>query len=290
MKAKILVIVGPTASGKTALAVDIARAYDGEVVSADSRQVYRGLNIGSGKVTKREMAGIRHHMLDIASPKKVYTASDFKKDGRAAIEDILKRGKLPIVCGGTGFYIDTLLGRVSLPDVPPNPKLRAQLSRKSVEELFALLQKKDPHRAANIDARNPVRLIRALEIVQKLGKVPMPRKNNEPYATEWIGIKPDNDVLRKKIHDRLLQRMKVGMLAEARTLHSKGLSYKRMHTLGLEYRYLALHLQGELSKEQMLVELENKIWDYAQSQMRYWKRNTEINWYTPESAREALDL
>lgn len=279
-KQKIIVIVGPTASGKSALAVKLARKIGGEVISADSRQVYKGLNIGTGKITKKEMRGIPHHLLDVISPKKIFTAQDFVERGRAAIDAILKRGKVPIICGGTGFYIDVLLGRITLPNVPPNPKLRQQLAKKSTSQLFTMLKKLDPRRAKNIDANNPVRLVRAIEIALKLGKVPLISRLHLDmlYDAEWVGIKPSDRLLRANIHRRLLQRMKQGMIAEARTLHKQGLSYKRMHELGLEYRYLALLLQNKIMKKEMPTQLENGIWDYARRQMRYWKRNKEIVW------------
>jgi tRNA dimethylallyltransferase len=275
---KIIVIVGPTASGKSSLAVKMARKLKGEVISADSRQVYKGLDIGTGKITKKEMQGVPHHLLDVASPKKVFTANDFLIQGRAAIEDILARGNTPIICGGTGFYVDALLGRISLPDVAANPKLRNQLSKKSAAQLFAILKKLDPRRAKDIDAQNPVRLVRAIEIAKALGKVPEKKPRPLPYTIEWIGLKPEEKKLRANIKKRLLARMKQGMLREAKKLHEGGLSYKRMHQLGLEYRYLALHLQGKLSKKEMLEKLENEIWQYAKRQIAYFKRNTDIVW------------
>lgn len=283
---KVIVIVGPTASGKSAYAVTLARKIGGEVISADSRQVYKGLNIGTGKITKKEMRGVPHHLLDVVSPKKVFTAHDFVERGRAAIEDILAREKTPIICGGTGFYIDALLGRMPLPNVPPNPVLRARLEKKSAPQLFVMLQKLDPRRVKNIDRHNPVRLVRAIEIAKALGKVPTAEEQGDAsrftarrrLAVQWIGLNPSDIILRVKIKRRLVQRMKMGMVAEAKKLHKKGLSYKRMYELGLEYRYLALFLQKKISKEEMLVQLENKIWDYAQRQMRWWKRNSEIKW------------
>src|SRR6185503_17927169 len=154
-KQKVLVIVGPTSSGKSALAVRLAKRLNGEVISADSRQIYKGLNIGTGKITMREMNGVRHLLLDVSSPKKVFTANDYVRLGRQAIQDISLRGKLPIICGGTGFYIDALLGRVLLADVPPNKKLRSRLSKLSVRKLHAMLQKKDVLRAKTIDRNNP---------------------------------------------------------------------------------------------------------------------------------------
>jgi len=277
-KPKVIIVLGPTASGKSAYAVKLAKKLNGEVISADSRQVYKGLNIGTGKITKREMQGIPHHLLNVASPKKVFTAHDYVEKARPILERILKAGKTPIICGGTGFYIDALLGRIVLPDVPANPKLRGKLKGKSAPQLFKILKKLDRRRAKEIDRHNPVRLIRAIEIAKALGKVPKMKENPLPYQIKWIGMKTAEIPLRHKIHKRLLSRMKADMVAEARRLHKGGLSYKRMEALGLEYRALASLLQKKISKEEMLVRLEQQIWDYARRQMQYWKRNEEIQW------------
>ena len=172
-KQKVLVIVGPTSSGKSAIAVELARKFDGEVISADSRQVYKGLNIGTGKISKREMRGVRHHLLDLESPRKTFTAQDFVEKGRRAIEEIARRKKLPIVAGGTGFYIDALLGRIALPNVAANAKLRAKLEVKTAAQLLTMLKKRDPRRAKTIDPHNKRRLIRALEIAASIPKSPL---------------------------------------------------------------------------------------------------------------------
>ncbi len=283
MKQKIIVIVGPTSSGKTAYSIELAKKIGGEVISADSRQVYKGLDIGTGKVTKKEMRGIPHHLLDVSSPKKVFTAHDFVKVGRRAIEDILARGKTPIICGGTGFYIDVLVGRITLPEVPIDIDLRARLEKKSAAELFIELKRLDAVRARNIDRHNPVRLVRAIEIARALGKVPSLPRPSLGMRMEWIGLKPDDEVLKKKIHDRLIARIKSGMIAEARKLHKAGLSYRRMEALGLEYRFLARFLQNNISKKEMLLELEKEIWQYARRQMTYWRKNTEIRWFNAAS-------
>ena len=276
----ILVIVGPTASGKSALAVRIAKQRRGEVISADSRQVYKGLDIGTGKITRREMRGIPHHLLDVSSPRAIFTAHDFVRLGRKAIADIHKRGKLPIVCGGTGFYIDALLGRRALAETPRDEKLRARFSRKSAAQLFTLLARKDAVRAAQMDTpserHNKARLIRALEIAyQKKGATspPLPR-----YDIEWIGIDWPDDVLKKRIHKRLAARMKTGMLVEAQRLHTRGLSWKRMEELCLEYRYLSRYLRRRMSKDEMLAQLEHEIWQYAKRQRTWWRKNAEISW------------
>jgi len=187
---KVLVIVGPTASGKSALAVELAHKFGGEIISADSRQVYKGLNLGSGKITRREMRGVPHHLLNEMSSHRLFTAHDFVARATKAISDISRRGKLPIIAGGTGFYIDALVGRIVLPNVKENPKLRAQLEKKTEEQLFLMLQKRDPRRAKTIDRHNKRRLVRALEIAAALGRVPQNIDLRGRYDVLWLGIAP----------------------------------------------------------------------------------------------------
>ena len=164
LKPKILVILGPTATGKSGMAVRLAKKFNGEIISADSRQVYKGLDIGSGKITEKEMLGVAHHLLDIANPKRKFSVTDFKEKAEKTIEDILKRSRLPIICGGTGFYIQALVDNLILPEVAPNLSLRKKLEKKTPAELFEILKKLDPKRADSIERQNPRRLIRAIEI------------------------------------------------------------------------------------------------------------------------------
>lgn len=285
-----MVIVGPTASGKSDLAVKLAKKFDGEIISADSRQVYKGLNIGSGKITKKEMRGIPHYLLDVANPKKQFSIAQYVTLATDSLQDIINRKKLPIICGGTGFYIDALVGKISIPDVKPNPQLRKKLGKKTALELFKILEKKDPQRAKTIDRYNKVRLIRALEIIEKLGKVPNPPRCQPARLTPWgstrgkdyefvyIGLLPDD--LEKKILIRLDKRMP-DIIREVRKLHKNGLSYKHLVELGLEYRYTSLYLQGKLSREQMIEKLYTEIKRYAKRQMTWFKRNKEIKWILP---------
>jgi tRNA dimethylallyltransferase len=275
---KIIAIVGPTASGKSGLAVEIAKKYNGEVISADSRQVYVGLDIGTGKITKKEMSGIPHHLLDVVNPKNRFTVSDFKKLADSAIAEIISRGKLPIICGGTGFYIESVVKNILLPDVSVNKKLRDKLSKKTASQLFEMLKKLDNERAIAIGQHNKVRLIRAIEIVETLGKIP-PIKTDPKYEVLSIGIKIEKDVLKEKIYARLISRIKQGMINEARKLHTKGLSCKRMKELGLEYRALACHLSGELSKQEMIDQLNREIYQYSRRQIQWWKRDQNIQWF-----------
>ena len=280
-KPTIIVILGPTASGKTALSIEVAKKISGEIISADSRQVYKGLNLGTGKVTKKEMAGIPHHLLDVASPKSKFTVAKYQKLAHQKILEILKKGKVPIIVGGTGFYIQSIIDGLNLPAVPPNKSLREKLSQKSTPELFALLKKLDSKRAGTIDRQNPARLIRAIEIAKALGHVPKLQTTNSPFNFVQIGLKTKPNELDQKIKERLLARMKQGLLAEVKKLHRAGLSWQRMEELGLEYRYLAYFLQNKKSKEKALAELEQEIRHYAKRQMTWFKRDSRITWFDP---------
>jgi len=298
MKKKVLIIVGPTASGKSDLAIQLAKLAHGkqfkklgingaEIISADSRQVYKGLNIGSGKITKPEMQGVKHHLLDVANPKKQFSASDFVMLTNLAIAKIVNNGKLPIVVGGTGFYIDALTGATTLPEVPPNKLLRSKLNKLDKEKLFKMLKKKDPKRAKTIDKNNKVRMIRALEIIDALGQVPPYSLLPTPYSFTFIGLKPDN--IDKKIRTRLEKRLP-GIIREIKRLHNPpaggGLSWKRMFELGLEYRYISLYVQGKLTREEAVEKLFTEIRRYAKRQMTYWKKNRKIKWFEPNELKE----
>lgn len=282
-KEGIVVIVGPTAVGKSSLAVELAKKFNGEIISADSRQVYRGLNIGTGKVTKKEMFGVPHHLLDVAEPKRRFSVSQYKKLAEKAVKKILRKNKLPIIVGGTGFYIQALVDNVILPEVLPNSKLRKKLSKKNTEELFKILKKLDPKRAENIDSKNPRRLIRAIEIAKHLGKVPELSYTLNPsgYTPLFIGLDLPDKKLKKRISIRLEQRIKIGMIAEAKKLHKNGLSFKRMRELGLEYKFLADFLEDKIDKEEMKKLLETAIWQYAKRQRTWFKRDKRILWFRP---------
>lgn len=267
-------ILGPTASGKSELAVKLARKIDGEIISADSRQVYKGLDIGSGKLTKKEMRGVPHHCLNIANPKKIYTVVDFKKCAEKAINDILNRGKTPIICGGTGFYIDVALGKAQIAEVPPNWELRKQLEKKTVEQLFKMLQKLNPTHAKNIDAKNPRRLIRAIEIAKILGKVPRVSSQYPVVSSQYIfiGIKLPEKELKKQIEKRVKSMIQQGLIKEVQKLRKSGLSWKRLYELGFEYKYPALFLQNKISKAEMLEQMLLENWHYAKRQMTWFKK------------------
>lgn len=289
MRPKILIILGPTATGKSDLAVKLAKKMEGEVISADSRQVYKGLDIGTGKITKKEMAGVPHHLLDVADPKKQFSVVKYVEQAEKAIDQITSKNKLPIVCGGTGFYIEALVDGIVLPDVPPDKDLRKRLAKKSSGELFNMLKKLDGNRVKNIDPKNSRRIIRAIEIATALGKVPSIKKSPPKYDVLSIGLTLPDAELKKKIKIRLEKRLKEGMIGEAEKLHKNGLSWKRMNELGLEYRYLALYLQKKISLEEMRKKLETEIWRYAKRQMTWFKRDKRIRWLkSKEETRDFL--
>lgn len=288
MHNKVIAVVGPTASGKSDLAVLLARHIiknkkrfgisGAAVVSADSRQVYKGFDTTSGKVTKKEMGGIAHFMLDVASPKRTYTASRYKKEAGKIVNQLHREGIVPIICGGTGFYIDALLYDWSLPDVAPNAHLRALLDKKTTPQLFTLLKQKDPARAKTIDQYNRRRIIRALEIVLTTHKRIPPLTKNPSYDTLILGIRISFDDLEKKIYHRLLARVRRGMIREVERLHQRGLSWKRLENFGLEYKWTSLFLQNKISREDMLVSLSKDIRRYAKRQMTWFSKNKDIVW------------
>jgi len=286
---KVVVIVGPTASGKSGLAIKLAKKFNGEVVSADSRQVYRGMNIGTGKVTKKEMAGIPHHLLDVASPKFQFSAAQYKKLAEKKVKNIVGRNRIPFIVGGTGFYIDALTRPGLMADVPPNEELRKLLAKRGQEELAEELKGVDRQTWERIDRKNPRRLIRAIEVAAALGGVPI---NNLQERADWeiltLGIDPGPDILKKKIEKRLLERLKQGMIAEVKKLKNSGLTWKKLDEFGLEYRHVAHFLRGQMSKEKMTSDLLSDINRYAKRQRNWFKRNKNICWV--KSPTEATKL
>jgi tRNA dimethylallyltransferase len=280
-KPKVIAIVGPTASGKTGLSIDIAERFSGEVISADSRQVYRGLDIGSGKVTEAEMRGIPHHLIDIAPLDTIYTATDFKRDATDAITAILDRQHLPIIAGGTFFYLDQLRGTAASAPVAPNDALRSSLELRTTEELYEELLSKDKERAESIDPYNRRRLIRALEIVATLGTVPQAPVTESPYEWLMIGLEWPKEALYARIHERLLARLEQGMVAEVQGLLEQGVTHERLQGLGLEYRYVSEHLAGALTYDDMVTTLEIKIRQFAKRQLTWLKRDATIEWFSP---------
>jgi len=265
-KPKVIVILGQTATGKSDLAVKIAKKINGEIISADSRQIYKKLNIGTGKITKKEMMGIPHHLLDVANPKRKFTVAEYQKKAIYAMAEIIKKGKTPIICGGTGFYIEAVTKGMTFPGIPPNNKLRKSLIRNTTIVLFHKLQKLDSERAKTIDPKNKVRLVRAIEIAKTLGKVPKITEVKPPYKFIKIGLYLPPDILKKRIEKRVTKMFKEGLLAEIRKLKKTGVSDKRLKELGFEY--------FNPTKEKVITETLK----YAKRQMTWFKRDKEIKW------------
>lgn len=286
-KQKLIVIVGPTASGKSALAVSLAKKFGGEIISVDSRQIYRGLEIGSGAITKKEMRGVAHHLIGIASPRRVYTVAHFVRDARRAIGEIARRGRVPIIAGGTAFWIDTLVYDFSLPAVKPDARLRRALERKSPAQLLAILKKYDPRRAAGIEQKNPRRLIRAIEIAQVLGSVPR-LKRQPAYDALWIGINPAQNTFTRRVHRRVKTMIKQGLVAETKKLLQQRVGEKRIREFGFEYAAALDAASGKIPRVELAPRIISDTKKYARRQMRWWKRNTEIQWVTTPMRAHSL--
>lgn len=293
-KIPLIVIVGATASGKSELAMRIAKKYNGEIISADSRQVYRHLNIGTAKIKgvwKNNLflyKSIPHFCIDVASPKRIYNAANFKKESQRAIKIITARRHIPIIAGGTGFWIDALVYDIDLPDVPPDPTLRKQLEKKSALQLFAMLKKIDPRRAKNIEQKNPRRLIRAIEIAKTLGRVPYMVKKNS-YRTLWIGISRHDTLLHRAIAIRARAMVKQGLIAETKKLLAIGVSKKRIREFGFEYKAALDVIEKSLASSALIEKLTQETILYAKRQMRWFIRNKDIYWVTtPKQAETCI--
>ncbi len=294
----LIVLVGPTASGKSELAVKLAKRFNGEIISADSRQIYRGLDIGTGKIRGKWRTwqrgfpipgngapkqfiykGIPHHCIDFVSARKIYTVAEFKKCAEAAIKYVTNRGKVPILCGGTAFWIDAVVYDLKPPEVPPNPLLRRRLEKKSAAELLKILQKLDPERAKTIEQKNPRRLIRAIEIAKSIGRSPELKRLN-PYKVLWLGLNPPRKTWSRRMQRRIRGMINHGILRETKTLLESGLSKKRLREFGFEYRAALEYLEKKISGKELRDEIIRGTLDYAQRQMRWWKRNKSIIWRT----------
>ncbi|MEK7664485.1 MAG: tRNA (adenosine(37)-N6)-dimethylallyltransferase MiaA [Patescibacteria group bacterium] len=283
---KLIVILGPTASGKSDLAVRLAKKFNGEIISADSRQVYKGLDIGSGKITKKEMRGVPHYLLDVASPKRKFTVAQFQKLAQKKIKEIQKRGKLPFLVGGTGFYIQSIVDGIKIPEVKPNWKLRKKFEKKSLKELFLILKKLDQKRAFVIDKNNKVRIIRAIEIVEATKKPVPPIIKDVKFESLQIGITKSKKQLKSAIRKRLIKRLNHGMITEIRRLRRHGLTFGRLEEFGLEYRYVAQYLQEKITYQQMIEKIQKESERFAKRQMTWFKSDKRIHWIEDQKEAE----
>ena len=271
---KLIVIAGTNASGKSGLGVKLASRYGGEIVSADSRQVFRGLDLGSGKITPQEMQGVPHHLIDVCQPGDFFSMADFQRLAYAAIDGIQARGKLPFLVGGTGLYVDAVAEGYELSDRAPDLALRAELETHTTPELYQMLQEKLP--GTEIDPRNRNRVMRALE--RLAADDYHPGKRQPRYEVLKVGVSWDRETLKQRIDERLERRLRNGMVQEVQGLLDAGVSREFLMKLGLEYRYLTRYLDGELTYEQMVLELGNAIKKFAKRQVTWFKKDPAIHW------------
>jgi tRNA dimethylallyltransferase len=310
-KSKIIAIVGPTASGKTTLGIMLAKKYNGEIVSADSRQIYRGMDIGTAKISSYELGGrnyekkiIPHtsylipqgtpyHLIDIKDPDEDYTAADYKRDAIALVNDILHRGKLPILVGGTGLYIDTVLNNLDIPKIKADPELRAEIENDIAEHGLAAVFKKlvdrDPEAANVVDPQNPRRVVRALEVAILTGEpFTAQRIKNEPiFDSLKIGMNLLPEVLRERIDLRIDLMLQDGLVNEVETLVKKyGKTCAAFDAIG--YREIIDYLDGKISLEQAADIIKHNTWHYAKRQMTWFRKDKNIRWITKLEEAEPL--
>ena len=305
VRGKVVAVVGATATGKSDWGMELSRRFGGEVLSADSRQVYVGMDLGTGKVPGTPESGVslrvvcpervfdlvpqvsesvRHWLLDVVEPAWPFTVAHYQKLGQAVIEHVLAAGRLPVLVGGTGLYVRALLDGLVFPEVPAVEEVRAL----SLAELQERLRRVDP--AAEVDWHNPHRVMRAIEIVEGTGQpLAVARRLQPPsFAKLVVGIAMEAPVLHQRIHLRLLQRLEAGMVEEVRGLLQAGLSPQRLEGFGLEYRYVGRYLAGQLSYEAMVAQLELSIIQYARRQLTWFRKHGEVHWVG--SVQEALAL
>jgi len=277
----LITILGPTAAGKTRFAAHLAYELDGEIISADSRQVYKDMDIGTGKDLSDYIVKGKHipyHLIDIREAGEKYSLFHFQRDFHEAYFDILSRKKTPILCGGTGLYIESVLKGYRLLAVPANPELRKQLANKSQEELTKMLSSyKKLHNTTDIDTRK--RTIRAIEIADFQEKQDIDRVEYLPVESVIVGLSVDRELRRKKISERLKKRLDEGMIEEVEKLLKRGLSADDLTYYGLEYKYITLYLMGDLSYDEMCSKLETAIHRFAKRQMT-WFRGMERRGFT----------
>jgi tRNA dimethylallyltransferase len=287
---KVLYIVGPTSSGKTSLSLQLAKQFNGEIVNADARQIYRGFDIGTGK-PKGEwqeqegrsvyvVEGIPHHLIDHLDPTEISTVAEWKIAATKVIQDIVSRGCLPILVGGTGMYVQSLVDNFELPAVAPQPELRARMEKMSLPELVAELKDVDPESAEFVDLQNPRRVMRAIEVARATGRSfgELRRKQAAVIDPLFIGLQHAPEVLRERINTTIDQMLAAGWIEEVEVLHAKGIPWGAPAMTSLGYREIGSYLRGEYSKEQMIQKIQIYTWQYARRQMTWFRKESRIQW------------
>ncbi|MBO4618389.1 MAG: tRNA (adenosine(37)-N6)-dimethylallyltransferase MiaA [Lachnospiraceae bacterium] len=274
---KLLVITGTNASGKSGLGIELARKYGAEVISADSRQVFTGLDLGSGKVTPEEMKGVRHHLLDVAAPNDFFSLSDYQRLAYEAIDDILARQKKAFLVGGTGLYVNSVVDGYNLSESAPDPEIRKQVEEKKLEELIEMLKEHNPAALERVDLKNKRRVERAVEKALAGDKDENPSEKR--YETFVIGVTWPREVLYERIHERLDRRLDQGMIDEVVKLREAGATDEFLYKLGLEYRYILMYLRGEFASFDDFYEtLFKEIRHLAKEQMTWFRKRKDIHW------------
>ena len=288
MLPKLIVIEGTNASGKSALGVTLAARFNGEIISADSRQVFERLDLGSGKITPEEMAGVPHHLLNVVQPGEFFSMADFQRLSYQAIDGILSRGRVPFLVGGTGLYVDAVADGYNLTESATDLSLRAELETYDTPALYEMLKEKVPD--TDIDPRNRHRVMRMLEKLaagnaEPTGKTPR-------YTLLKLGVTWPREILKQRIDERLDRRLEAGMVDEVRALLDEGVSEEFLVKLGLEYKYLTWYLTGKLGYGQMKEELGSAIKKFAKRQMTWFRRDPRIHWLdmSKDPAAEAAGL
>jgi tRNA dimethylallyltransferase len=277
----LIVILGPTASGKTALAIKLAKKFGGEIVSADSRMVYRGLDIGTAKPSLKERRDVPHHLIDIAKPAQNFSLAQFKRAALKAIREILKCGKIPFLVGGTGLYIDAVVENFRIPRVPPNPELRQQLEKRveaeGTEALYQILKKMDPRGAASINPQNSRYLIRALEIALSGKKKSLVRGKPE-FSVLPLGLTVPREKLYRILDARTVQQFRAGVIAETEKILQNDVPENAPALTGFVYREVIEHLKGVRNLEATIKLVQQKNRNYAKRQMTWFKRKGAVEW------------
>ncbi len=274
MKGKLTAVMGTNASGKSGLGVELARRFQGEIVSADSRQVFRGLDLGSGKITPEEMQGVPHHLIDVCQPEDFFSMADFQRLAYNAIDGILARGHVPFLVGGTGLYVDAVIDGYELSDVEPDLAFRAHLETFETPALYEMLKEKLPD--TDIDPKNRNRVMRALE--RLAADDYHPGRRSPRYEVLKLGVTWPREILKARIDERLERRLNEGMIDEVKGLMDAGVSTEFLTKLGLEYRYITEYLLGQWTYEQMLDELGRAIKRFAKRQMTWFRREENLHW------------